>query len=271
MGYRAPMQDRAPAEPRAVHPESHGGNTADLVAVESPLEIRAEERTLGILMRTPGHDRHLAAGLLLSEGIIEDPSDLAALDHLPGDPDQNTIVARFTAGVEAHADALERARREGFTSSACGVCGRAAIDHSLLGARPIRPAPLVDDVVSGLPAALRAAQSTFASTGGVHGAALVAPDGSLHHLHEDVGRHNAVDKALGAALLQHVLFDGPPWALLVSSRAGFEIVQKASVAGIGSVYALGAATTLAVDLATARGMSLTGFLKPTRWVRYRTS
>lgn len=265
------MQHRAPAEPRAIVPGPHAEHDADLVAVEAPLEIRAEERTLGILMRTPGHDRALAAGLLMSEGVIDHASDLAALDHLAGDPDANTIVARFAAGVEAHAEALERARREGFTSSACGVCGRAAIDRALLGSRPVRPAALPDAAVRRLPAALRAGQSTFATTGGVHGAALVAPDGSLHHAHEDVGRHNAVDKALGDALLADTLFDGAPWALLVSSRAGFEIVQKASMAGIGAVYALGAATTLAVDLAAARGIALTGFLKPERWVRYRTS
>jgi FdhD protein len=222
-------------------------------------------------MRTPGHDVALAAGLLLSEGIIDDHSDLSALGHLPGDPDENTVIARFAAGVEAHAEAIERARREGFTSSACGVCGRAAIDHALLGAREIRPAPLSPDLVATLSEALRAAQTAFAQTGGVHAAALVSPDGLLHHVHEDVGRHNAVDKALGAALLDDTLFSSPPWALLVSSRAGFEIVQKASAAGIGAVYALGAATTLAVDLAEARGIALTGFLRPERWVRYRGS
>ncbi len=258
---------RRPVEPRAVRgPDARPVD--DLVAVEAPLEVRAEERTLGILMRSPGDDLALAAGLLLTEGIIDDRSDLAALDHLPGDRDHNTVIARFTAGVEAHAAALDRARREGFTSSACGVCGRAAIDRAMLGNRVVRPAPLDDEVVRGLPDALRRAQTAFAQTGGVHAAALVGPDGALHHVHEDVGRHNAVDKALGAALLADTLFDGPPWALLVSSRAGFEILQKASVAGIGAVYALGAATTLAVDLATARGIALTGFLRPDRAVRY---
>ncbi len=262
---------RPPVESRAVHGATADDLDSDLVAVEAPLEIRAEERTLGVLMRTPGHDIPLAAGLLLSEGVIEDRSDLSALGHLPGDIDENTVIARFTAGVEAHGEAIERARREGFTSSACGVCGRAAIDQALLGARVVRPAPLGDALISALPAGLRAAQAAFAQTGGMHAAALVSPDGRLHHVHEDVGRHNAVDKAVGDALLGGTLFEGAPWAMLVSSRAGFEILQKASVSGIGAVYALGAATTLAIDLAHARGIALIGFLRHDRWVRYQGS
>jgi FdhD protein len=238
--------------------------TIDALIVEAPLWLRAEERPLGLLMRTPGHDRELAAGWLLGEGIIDDRADLAALELLPGDPDGATIVARFTAGVEAHWRAAECAR-ERFSSSACGVCGRL----TLAELPPPRPAPMALSPawLSALPAALQAAQELFASTGGCHAAALVDPDGQIEVLREDVGRHNAVDKVLGWRLLDgRVPVDDR--VLLVSSRAGYEVVQKAVVAGAGAVVAVGAASSLAVSLARQQNLALVGFLRADRHTRY---
>jgi FdhD protein len=244
-----------------------GSPYSDPVAVEAPLEIRVEDRSIGVLMRTPGNDLELAAGFLHTEGIIEDRSDLSALDHLPGDPDRNTVIARLAAGVEAHLEAIERATRERFASSSCGVCGKASIDRILLSSPPCVGFDPDERMLTGLPAALEAAQDAFRATGGVHGAALVSPSGNFDVLREDIGRHNAVDKVIGWRLLQ-AAHQAEPRLLLVSSRAGFEIVQKASMAGIGCVVSIGAASSLAIDLAAERGMTLIGFLRADRHTRY---
>lgn len=239
----------------------------DRLVIEEPLEIRVEERSLAVLMRTPGDDLDLVAGFLHTEGIIEDRDDLAALDHLPGDPEGNTVIARLAAGVEAHLEALERATRALYATSSCGLCGKASLDRIAVEAGPTRPLEVADDVLLGLCEALRARQGAFLATGGLHAAALVADDGTLHEVREDVGRHNAVDKVLGAALRADrlPLHDR---LLLVSSRAGFEIVQKAVVAGVGAVATVGAASTLAVDLARQQGLPLVGFLRDDRFTRY---
>jgi FdhD protein len=243
------------------------GDTVDRLAVESPLEIRVEDRSVAVLMRTPGDDLDLAAGFLFSEGVIDGSDDLSALAHLAGDREGNTVVARLAAGVEAHLQALEQATRERYASSACSVCSKASIERVRLSAPPVHPLTVADDVLLGLPAVLRSHQSGFRSTGGLHAAALVDAEGRVAVVREDVGRHNAVDKVLGAALrddalpLTHQL-------LLVSSRAGFEIVQKALVAGVGAVATVGAATTLAVDLAADAGLPLVGFLRDDRFTRY---
>ncbi|MBX2803445.1 MAG: formate dehydrogenase accessory sulfurtransferase FdhD [Myxococcales bacterium] len=245
-----------------------GISDRDIVVVEEPLEIRVEDRSIAVTMRTPGHDVELAAGFLLSEGILDGADDLVALDHLSGDAHANTVVARVSGGVEAHLEAIERASRELFATSACGICGKVSLDRveiqSTVTIQPLEPDPAV---LAELPATLRTAQPTFERTGGLHAAALVHPDGQLEVVREDIGRHNAVDKVLGWRLLR----DEVPVRnrlLVVSGRAGFEIVQKARVAGIPVVAAIGAASSLAVDLAAATGIALIGFLRADRWTRY---
>jgi FdhD protein len=243
---------------------------SDEVAAEEPLEIRVEGQSLAVTMRTPGDDLDLAAGFLYTEGVIDGSDDLAALAHVtsPLDPRENTVDCRLAAGVAAHREALERARREIYATSSCGICGKASIDRlhvhapPIVGAREPDPALLV-----ALPGKLVSAQSGFARTGGLHAAALVTTDGTVEVVREDVGRHNAVDKVLGWRLRQNrVPVDDR--ILLVSSRAGFEIVQKALVARVPVVAVLGAATSLAVDLAAASGILLYGFVKSDRFVRY---
>ncbi len=249
------------------------GETHDVVAVEEPLEIRVEGESLAVTMRTPGHDLELVAGFLFTEGVIEERSDLSALAHRinPFDPSENTVDCRLASGVEAHRDALERARRALYATSSCGLCGKVSIARIHVHAPPLTPIPLPDPtILAGLAAKLSDAQTGFAATGGLHGAALFTLDGALEVAREDVGRHNAVDKVLGWRLRQgRVPVDDR--ILVVSSRAGFEIVQKALVARVPIVCAMGAATSLAVDLANASGVHLIGFLGPERFNRYAGS
>lgn len=219
-------------------------------------------------MRTPGDDLDLAAGFLWTEGIVDGADDLTALDHLAGDPAQNTVVARVAGGVEAHAAEIERATRALYATSACGICGLASLDRIRLLAPPLGPRWEPDPaVLSTLTDRLRDAQPTFAATGGIHGAALVTRDGAIEVVREDVGRHNAVDKVLGSRLrADRVPVDDR--ILVVSGRAGFEIVQKARMAGVIVVASVGAASDLAIDLAADAGMVLIGFLRADRHVRY---
>jgi len=254
--------------PRAVRQHPSTERIDDALAVEEPLEIRVEERSIAVLMRSPGHDLDLAAGFLRTEGVIEDRDDLSALAHLPGDPAGNTVQARLAAGVEAHLDALESATRALYASSSCGICGKASIDRLRIDLAAERPAPLrlPPHILDTLPAALTDAMDGFARTGGLHGAAAVDRNGQLLLVREDIGRHNAVDKVVGACLRADQPVD--TLGILVSSRAGFEIVQKALVAGFGAVWAVGAASTLAVDLAAELGLPLTGFLRAGRHTVY---
>lgn len=242
----------------------------DLVVREEPLEIRVEGHPLAVTLRTPGHDLDLAAGFLYTEGVIDGPDDLAALDHVddPRDKQGNTVDCVLAGGVAAHREAVERATRELYATSSCGVCGKASIDRLQVLAGPLtaprRPDP---DVLVALPARLRAAQAAFEASGGLHAAGLFTFDGELEVLREDIGRHNAVDKVLGWRLRQ----DRAPVddrILLVSSRAGFEIVQKALVARVPVVAAVGAASSLAVDLAREMGVFLVGFLRDGRFNIY---
>lgn len=245
----------------------------DVVVREEPLEIRVEDRAIAVTMRTPGgddgaDDLELAAGFLLTEGIVDGADDLVALDYLPGDPSRNTVVARVAGGVEAHAEAIARATRELYATSACGICGKASLDRIALLAPPPAPTwPTVPAMLCGLPERLRAAQATFGQTGGLHAAALVGEDGLIEVIREDVGRHNAVDKVIGWRLRA----DRVPVhdrLLVVSGRVGFEIVQKARMAGIRGLAAIGAASDLAISLALAGDMLLVGFLRSDRFVRY---
>ena len=255
--------------------------TTDLIATEQPLEIRLaygptgqrQQQTLAITMRTPGHDAELTAGFLLSEGIIQNTSDLLTLAHCP-DPRRpeeraNVLLAELATGVAVD---LGRLERHFYTSSSCGVCGKTSIAAVRAVSCPVVSAEGYGPVVAAatihaLPARQRAAQSAFEQTGGLHAAALFTADGELLLLREDVGRHNALDKLVGAALLadqlplhQHVL--------LLSGRASFELVQKAAVAGIAIVAAVGAPSSLAVDAADEFGLTLLGFVREDRFNIY---
>lgn len=241
----------------------------DHVVVEEPLEIRVEGRSLAVTMRTPGHDLDLVAGFLLTEQVIDGADDLVAMAHVddPSDPRGNTVDVRLSGGVDAHRARIERATREAYASSACGVCGKASIDRLLFANRRVTPVHVDERVIVALPDALLQAQTTFAATGGLHGAGLFTADGTLEVCREDIGRHNAVDKVIGARLRagRVPITDR---ALVVSGRVGFEIAQKALVAGVPVIVAVGAPSTMAVDLAAASGIALYGFVREGRFNRY---
>ena len=252
---------------------------SDQLAAEEPLEIRVgyevdgqrRHRTLSVTMRTPGQDEELAAGFLLTEGIIHDKADLLGIIPCPdvqkAEEAGNVVRAELAAHVPVDFEGLER---HFYTSSSCGVCGKTSIDAVRTASCPVLPADgphLRYDVVHQLPERLRAAQAGFEQTGGQHAAALFTPAGELLLLREDVGRHNALDKVIGAALLagwlplhQHVL--------LVSGRASFELVQKAAAAGIGVLAAVGAPSSLAVQAAESFGMTVLGFVRNERFNVY---
>jgi FdhD protein len=259
----------------------------DALAVEEPLEIRWKEagsggggggqpgarevRTFAITMRTPGRDEALAAGLLYAEGVLERRSDLVALAR-PSDPRidpelaANVLTATLSPEAGRRAEGLRRGTVMG---SACGVCGKTSIDNVLPEGRPPIEAPLSvsADLLRALPDRLRERQSIFSKTGGLHAAALFASDGALRRIAEDIGRHNATDKLIGEAFAEEEL----PLSdaiLLVSGRAGFEIVQKAVMAGIPLVASVSAPSSLAVELADAAGVTLVGFLRPPRFNVY---
>jgi FdhD protein len=247
----------------------------DYLATEEPLEIRlvaggATER-LAVTMRTPGNDFELAAGFLHGEGLLADPRALRGISYCT-DPELDAAQQYNVVNVRLDGEALPDLRgleRHFYTSSACGVCGKASLDAiELRGCALPSPGPRVDaEVIHGLPDKLREAQGLFESTGGLHAAGLFTPDGELECLREDVGRHNAVDKLVGWALLEGRL----PLAdriLLVSGRASFEIMQKALAAGVPMVGAVSAPSSLAVDVAERFGMTLAGFVRGRRFNLY---
>jgi FdhD protein len=244
----------------------------DRVAVEEPLEIRVETARgpvpLAVTMRTPGDDLELAAGFLFSEGVLRSAADVVTLRHcreVPRDRRDNTVTARLASGATLTATAMSRR----FTvTSACGVCGVESLDAlAARGVQPVRPTPVHADVVLALPARLRAAQPTFERTGGLHAAGLFSPAGELICVREDVGRHNAVDKVLGWALLQDLLpLTGH--LVLVSGRTSFELVQKSICAGVGVLAGISAPSSLAIELAGRFGLALAGFVRDSRLVLY---
>ena len=251
---------------RVTASESH--ETSDRVATEEPLEVRIDGRSVAITMRTPGHDLELAAGFLFTEGVIDGPDDITAMAHVddPSDPQGNTVDTVLASGVPAARRSA--ADRELYASSSCGVCGKASIDRLLVHARPLeRTWTAEPSVVLSLPERLRQAQSVFDQTGGLHAAALFTPEGELEVLREDIGRHNAVDKVIGWRLRA----DRTPVddrILMISGRAGFEIIQKAVVARIPIVVAVGAPSSMAVQLAEDSGLTLVGFLRDGRYNQY---
>ena len=244
----------------------------DRLATEEPLEIRlawpgTSARRVWVTMRTPGHDFELAAGWLVHEGLVTaPPHTIAYCTDADLTPEQEFNVVTATLGVPPTRDPGHR--HAGSGSSACGVCGKDSVTEALVApAAPRWPGPLpAEEVVRGLPDAIRRAQPVFDRTGGVHAAALATADGELLVVREDVGRHNAVDKVTGARVLAG---HSPAEAcLVVSGRAGFELVQKGVAAGVGALVAVGAPTSLAVDLAREAGLALFGFTRAERTVRY---
>jgi FdhD protein len=226
-----------------------GGTTGDLVAVEEPLELRIGGRPVAVTMRTPGHDEELALGFCLSEGLR--PEGARAADDL----------AANTVEIDAPGFDPDRLARSFYTSSSCGVCGRGALEAVAV------EAPLVTSdlrvsaaLVAELPARLRAAQAAFEATGGLHAAGLFSARGELLCLREDVGRHNALDKVVGWAFREGLL-PLEDAILCVSGRLSFELVQKAAVAGCPLLVAVGAPSSLAIELAADRGLTLCGFVR----------
>ena len=241
----------------------------DFLAAEEPLEIRVGDEPLSVTMRTPGHDLELAAGLLFTEGLVQERSQIVALrDDFPEEEKNRGNVVRAELAPESAPD-FEKMRRHFFAASSCGICGKASIDS--VRARtlaPPNPGFILDpEVLVRLPDVLRASQAVFGRTGGLHAAALFNATGELLVLREDIGRHNAVDKVIGWALLENRV----PLSesiMLVSGRGGFEIVQKAIVAGTPVVASVSAPSSLAVQLARELSLTLIGFLRGRRFVIY---
>jgi len=234
----------------------------DVVAVEEPLEIRIAGDTFAITMRTPGHDQELAAGLLLSEGLIRGRDELGGLAHCgrPGDEGfGNTIEVTAAPGTRLDAERIELARRGTLTNSACGVCGRRSIDDLMARVTPSNDATrFARTMLVTLTERLRAEQPGFAASGGLHAAGVADGSGEWLVVREDVGRHNAVDKAIGRLLLDAAL-PARATVLVVSGRTSFEIVQKAVVAGCSALVSVSAPTSMAVATAERAGLTLLGF------------
>jgi FdhD protein len=229
----------------------HHDGTEDQVAIEEPLEIRVGGEPLAVTMRTPGNDDELALGFLYSEGLIKEPHD--------AEP-----TADFAANIIEVSGELRRdpGRRRFYTTSSCGVCGKGALEEVAVDSAPLPPGPVVPrELLAGLPEGL--VQPGHRRTGGLHATGLFAPDGTALLTREDVGRHNAMDKVIGRALLEGWLPLGER-ILCVSGRLSFELVQKAAVAGAPILVGVGAPSSLAVALADDRGMTLCGFARGTR-------
>ncbi|WP_425553774.1 formate dehydrogenase accessory sulfurtransferase FdhD [Dactylosporangium salmoneum] len=245
-------------------PEVEARIGPDTLAAEEPLEIRVGGGPLAVTMRTPGDDLDLAVGFLLTEGIIRGADDVRTAKLCSGDEEPNSYnVADVRLDPAVPAPEVSVAARNFYTTSSCGVCGKASIDAVRtrsafdVATDPVTVAPAV---LAGLPDALRRRQRAFDVTGGLHAAGLFTADGELVCLREDVGRHNAVDKVVGWAVRERRL----PLAghvLMVSGRASFELCQKAWMAGLPILAAVSAPSTLAVDLATEAGLTLVGFLR----------
>jgi len=244
----------------------------DVLAVEEPLEIRVAGTALSITMRTPGHDFELATGFLVSEGVIARGEQVRAIRYCAGAPAEentfNVLDVSLEAGVPLPDPSLAR---NFYMTSSCGLCGKASVDAvRTLSAHPIGEddTTISDALLVSLPDALRAGQTVFDRTGGLHAAGLFdASTGQLLVLREDVGRHNAVDKVIGWAATENMLpLRGV--VLMVSGRASFELAQKASMAGIPILAAISAPSSLAIDLALEVGLTIVGFLRGSSMVVY---
>jgi len=238
---------------------------SDELAQEEPLEIRARGHAISITMRTPGHDAELAAGFLLSEGIIHGSKDVLRIE--PCDQNEEGNILNVILSPEIHLD-LQRLTRHVFASSSCGICGKATIESVRGHFPPIdSDMKMESDLIFTLADKMRKSQATFDRTGGLHAAALFDQHGNLLVVREDVGRHNAVDKVLGFAILNnHWPLDRH--LLLVSGRSSFEIMQKALAGRVPIVAAISAPSSLAVEFAIDSGQTLIGFLRDQRMNLY---
>ncbi|HEY3505481.1 MAG TPA: formate dehydrogenase accessory sulfurtransferase FdhD [Actinocatenispora sp.] len=240
---------------------------ADTLVVEEPLEIRVDGSPLAVTMRTPGDDVDLAVGFLCTEGVVGSAADVVSARHCAGgDGEANTYNVLDVVLAEGTPPPVVDPTRNFYTTSSCGLCGKASIDAVRTRSRyPVAadPVRVTAELLTALPDELRAAQRVFERTGGLHAAGLFTPAGDAVCVREDVGRHNAVDKVIGWAVREgRVPLAG--LVLMVSGRASFELVQKASMAGIPVLAAVSAPSTLAVDLAAEVGMTLVGFLRGSR-------
>ena len=240
------------------------GESADAVAVEEPLEVRVNGAPFAVVMRTPGHDVPLAAGFLLAEDVVRDAAELGARAEFDDvEEDARGNVLNVTVVGEAAARLAQRLgdRRQVISTAACGLCGRRTIASLQTRAASVHGAWTVPaEVVLALPAALRATQAAFDATGGIHASALCDRHGRVRDMAEDVGRHNALDKIVGRALLSGRLpLDDA--LLVVSGRSSYELVQKALLAGVPLVAGVSAPSSLAIDLAEATGITLCGFVR----------
>ncbi|MEI6083484.1 MAG: formate dehydrogenase accessory sulfurtransferase FdhD [Verrucomicrobiota bacterium] len=245
--------------------DSSGGKRTDTVAVEEPLEIRVAGHSLAVTMRTPGSDFELAAGFLLSEGIVQHREDIRRISYCAHPQNYNVVNVVLNRTFDP-----TRFSRNVYTTSSCGICGKASlamVRANLVGVSPLRPYRPEATLLHSLPAKLHQAQPVFARTGGLHAAALFDKTGKLLLLKEDVGRHNALDKLVGAQLLAGKL-PAHDTVVLMSGRASFELVQKAVMAGIPALAAIGAPSSLAIELAKEFGMNLIGFLRDERFNEY---
>lgn len=238
----------------------------DYLAVEEPLEIRIGETPISVTMRTPGHDLELAAGFVFTEGIISSREELQRMDFVQSATAGNTV--RVSIAREGN-ELIGELQRNFFAASSCGICGKATIES--VRVRGIKP-PNTDfrvqaSVLCELPEKLRASQAVFGRTGGLHAAAAFTSTGALLVLREDIGRHNAVDKVVGWAM-ENDRLPLSDCVLMVSGRGGFEIVQKALVAGVPVLASVSAPSSLAVQMAREFGMTLVGFLRGKRFVIY---
>jgi FdhD protein len=249
--------------------DGHFHRKDDYLAAEEPLEIRVGTEPLSVTMRTPGHDLELAAGFLFTEGIVSSGDQIVSLrPEVSGENPNVGNLVRAELVPEAIPD-FSKMQRHFFAASSCGICGKASIDYirSRLLKAPNPDFRCTPELLVKLPDVLRSSQDVFQRTGGLHAAALFDSTGALQVLREDIGRHNAVDKVIGWALLGGQI----PLAtsvLLVSGRGGFEIVQKAIVAGLPVVASVSAPSGLAVQLARELRLTLVGFLRERRFVIY---
>jgi len=230
----------------------------DDVVIEEPLEVRVNGDSVSVTMRTPGDDFDLAVGLLWTEGIIRSSAEIGTIAYFP-DEEQPELKNIVNVVLVDNTRKIESSRRF-WSNSSCGLCGKATLDAIRQSCQPISSSIQVSsELLQSIPSRLRQAQSNFERTGGIHAVALFDVEGMLLVLREDIGRHNAVDKVLGAALMRGLPL--PETVMMVSGRLGFEIAQKAVVAGIPVVASISAASSLAIELATSFGMTAIGFLR----------
>ncbi|HEX6098229.1 MAG TPA: formate dehydrogenase accessory sulfurtransferase FdhD [Thermoanaerobaculia bacterium] len=233
----------------------------DELAVEEPLEIRVGDKPVSVTLRTPGDDFDLAAGFLFTESIVRSGGDVESYRHW-GSP--NVVRVALREGVRVD---LQRLQRHFYSTSSCGVCGKTSIEALRVQTSPIAARPeIAREVIVSLPEKMRAEQKSFDATGAIHAAGIFDANGALLRLREDVGRHNAVDKVIGSFFREGIPLDGH--VLVVSGRTSFEIVQKAVVARIPVLAAVGAPSTLAVELAREMGLTLLGFVRDGRFNVY---